>query len=155
MNVDGYVSSGGLGGPAILPLSLAKMAQLTQAFPDKAFSGIGGVAEFAHALNYFLLGCGTVQVCTAAMLDHAIGPNVIKRLTAGCRRRWSVMAGHARGFPRHPPRPRRPALEDPAAGRGVVPRRLRRRGLRGARSGAARSSGRQITLSPNRLTRSA
>ncbi len=83
MNVDGYVSSGGLGGPAILPLSLAKMAQLTQAFPDQAFSGIGGIAEFAHALNYFLLGCGTVQVCTAAMLDHAIGPNVIKRLTAG------------------------------------------------------------------------
>ena len=82
MNVDGYVSSGGLGGPAILPLSLAKMAQMTQAFPDKAFSGIGGVAEFAHALNYFLLGCGTVQVCTAAMLDHAIGPNVIKALLA-------------------------------------------------------------------------
>ena len=85
MNVDGYVSSGGLGGPAILPLSMAKMAQLTQAFPDKAFSGIGGVAEFAHALNYFVLGCGTVQVCTAAMLDHAIGPNVIKSLLSGMR----------------------------------------------------------------------
>src|SRR5436305_9820883 len=38
VNVDGYVSSGGLGGPAILPLSLAKMAQMTKAFPDKAFS---------------------------------------------------------------------------------------------------------------------
>ena len=88
------MSSGGLGGPAILPLSMAKMAQLTQAFPDKAFSGIGGVAEFAHALNYFLLGCGTVQVCTAAMLDHAIGPNVIKGLLAGMtRRRWSGTAG--------------------------------------------------------------
>jgi len=85
INVDGLVSSGGLGGPAILPQSLAKMSQLTQAFPEKAFSGIGGVAEFAHALNYFLLGCGTVQVCTAAMLDHAIGPNVIARLSAGMR----------------------------------------------------------------------
>ena len=83
VNVDGYVSSGGLGGPAILPLSLAKMSQMTQALPDKSFSAIGGVSEFAHALNYFLLGCGTVQVCTAAMLDHAIGPNVIKRLMAG------------------------------------------------------------------------
>jgi dihydropyrimidine dehydrogenase (NAD+) subunit PreA len=82
MNVDGLVSSGGLGGPAILPLSLAKMSQLTQAFPDKSFSGIGGIADFSHALNYFLLGCGTVQVCTAAMLDHAIGPNVIKSLVA-------------------------------------------------------------------------
>src|SRR5689334_6559794 len=85
MNVDGLVSSGGLGGPAILPLSLAKMAQMTQAFPDRSFSGIGGIADFAHALNYFLLGCGTVQVCTAAMLDHAIGPNVIKRLTTQMR----------------------------------------------------------------------
>jgi dihydropyrimidine dehydrogenase (NAD+) subunit PreA len=83
VNVDGYVSSGGLGGPAILPLSLAKMAQLTQAFPDKSFSGIGGIGEFPQALNYFLLGCGTVQVCTAAMLDHAIGPNVLRRLMAG------------------------------------------------------------------------
>jgi dihydropyrimidine dehydrogenase (NAD+) subunit PreA len=83
VNVDGLISLGGLGGPAILPLSLAKMAQLTQAFPDKAFSGIGGIAEFGHALNYFLLGCGTVQVCTAAMLDHAIGPNIIRRLMSG------------------------------------------------------------------------
>jgi dihydropyrimidine dehydrogenase (NAD+) subunit PreA len=83
MNVDGFTSPGGLGGPAILPLSMAKMSQLTRAFPDKAFSGIGGVADFSHALNYFALGCGTVQVCTAAMLDHAIGPNVIKALTTG------------------------------------------------------------------------
>ncbi len=83
VNVEGKVSYGGLGGPAILPLSLAKMAQMTTAFPEKSFSGIGGVSEFAHALNYFLLGCGTVQVCTAAMLDHAIGPNVIKALLAG------------------------------------------------------------------------
>ncbi len=83
INVDGYVSAGGLGGPAILPLSLAKMAQMTKAFPDRAFSGIGGVATFEQALNYFLLGCGTVQVCTAAMLDHAIGPNVIRGLVDG------------------------------------------------------------------------
>src|SRR5450830_2099347 len=83
MNVDGYTSSGGLGGPAILPLALATMSQMTQAFPDKAFSGIGGISDFSHALNYFLLGCGTVQVCTAAMLDHAIGPNVIRTLQDG------------------------------------------------------------------------
>jgi dihydropyrimidine dehydrogenase (NAD+) subunit PreA len=85
MNVDGYVAFGGLGGPAILPQALAKMAQMTQAFPEKAFSGIGGISEFDHALNYFLLGCGTVQVCTAAMLDKAVGPNVIKRLVSGMR----------------------------------------------------------------------
>jgi dihydropyrimidine dehydrogenase (NAD+) subunit PreA len=83
VNVDGSVAAGGLGGPAILPQSLAKMAEMTQAFPDREFSGIGGISTFEHALNYFLLGCGTVQVATAAMLDHAIGPNVIAGLTSG------------------------------------------------------------------------
>ncbi|MGH9142937.1 MAG: hypothetical protein ACRD2I_17530, partial [Vicinamibacterales bacterium] len=48
-----------------------------------SFSGIGVISTFEHALNYFLLGCGTVQVCTAAMLDHAIGPNIIKGLNEG------------------------------------------------------------------------
>jgi dihydropyrimidine dehydrogenase (NAD+) subunit PreA len=96
MSVDGCVSSGGLGGPAILPLSLANMARMTKAFPDRAFSGIGGISEFRDALNYFLLGCGTVQVCTAAMLDHAVGPNVIKRLLAGYREFLERNA--ARGF---------------------------------------------------------
>ena len=106
MSVEGYVSSGGLGGPAILPLSMAKMAQMTKAFPDNEFSGIGGVSTFDHALNYFLLGCGTVQVCTAAMLDHAIGPNVIKALNTGMAEFMDQ-----RGFsnlvrlPRPPPRP--------------------------------------------------
>ena len=48
--------------------------------------GIGGISTFEHALNYFLLGCGTVQVCTAAMLDHAVGPNVIRELKQGLAR---------------------------------------------------------------------
>ena len=96
INVDGLVSTGGLGGPAILPLSLAKISQLTQAFPDKSFSGIGGISTFDHALNYFLLGCGTVQVCTAAMLDHAVGPNVIRELTEGLTRFLDKQA--ARGW---------------------------------------------------------
>jgi dihydropyrimidine dehydrogenase (NAD+) subunit PreA len=98
VHVDGFVSTGGLGGPAILPLSLAKMSQLTQAFPNRSFSGIGGISTFEHALNYFLLGCGTVQVCTAAMLDHAIGPNVIRELNQGLTR---FLEAHAdRGWKR-------------------------------------------------------
>src|SRR5437773_11109792 len=80
IHVDGLVSTGGLGGPASLPLSLAKISQLTQALPDKKFSGIGGISTFEHALNYFLLGCGTAQVCTAPMLDHAARPHVIRAL---------------------------------------------------------------------------
>src|ERR1700748_1234413 len=64
---DGFASTGGLGAPAILPLSLAKMSQLTQAFPDRSFSGIGGISTFDQALSYLLIGCGTVQICAAAL----------------------------------------------------------------------------------------
>src|SRR4030067_19104 len=98
-----------MGGPAILPLSRGKMAEMTQAFPDREFSGIGGISTFEHALSYFLLGCGTVQVATAAMLDHAIGPNVIRHPNDG------------RGAVRLPPLPAaagRPAHDhDPRAAR--------------------------------------
>ena len=119
MNVDGRVSSGGLGGPAILPQSLALMSQMTRAFPDGAFSGIGGISEFGHALNYFLLGCGTIQVCTAAMLDHAIGPNVIARLKSGYQaflerqaaRGWN----YSRRLQRRHARSHRRALADSAS----------------------------------------
>ena len=83
INVDGLVSTGGLGGPAILPMSLATMARMCQAFPERAFSAVGGISDFSQALSYFLLGAGTVQVCTAAMLDQAVGPNVIRRLNVG------------------------------------------------------------------------
>jgi dihydropyrimidine dehydrogenase (NAD+) subunit PreA len=92
MNVDGRVSSGGLGGPAILPQSLALISQMTRAFPDREFSGIGGISDFPEALNYFLLGCGTVQICTAAMLDQAVGPGVVRRLLDGLR---SFLERHA------------------------------------------------------------
>jgi dihydroorotate dehydrogenase len=83
INVDGLVSPGGLGGPAILPQSLAAMARLCVAFPNRAFSGVGGISDFSQALSYFLLGAGTVQVGTAAMLDQTVGPNVIRRLNVG------------------------------------------------------------------------
>ena len=48
INVDGFVSPGGLGGPAILMQSLAKMAQMTQAYPDGAFSGVGGISDLGR-----------------------------------------------------------------------------------------------------------
>jgi dihydropyrimidine dehydrogenase (NAD+) subunit PreA len=75
------------------------MSEMTRAFPEKSFSGIGGISQFRDALNYFLLGCGTVQVCTAAMLDHAVGPNVLRRLVQGATEFFEKNASKGfRGF---------------------------------------------------------
>jgi len=67
-NVDGKSSHGGYCGPAVKPIAL-NMVQQVQADPAAALplSGIGGVASWRDAVEFILLGCGTVQVCTAVM----------------------------------------------------------------------------------------
>src|SRR5712675_1184039 len=67
-NVDGKSSHGGYCGPAVKPIAL-NMVQQIQADPASALplSGIGGIGSWRDAAEFILLGCGNVQVCTAAM----------------------------------------------------------------------------------------
>jgi dihydropyrimidine dehydrogenase (NAD+) subunit PreA len=67
-NVGGKSSHGGYCGPAVKPIALHMVQQLASD-PDIALpiSGIGGVSTWRDAAEFILLGCGTVQVCTAAM----------------------------------------------------------------------------------------
>jgi dihydropyrimidine dehydrogenase (NAD+) subunit PreA len=66
--VDGSSSHGGYCGPAVKPIAL-NMVQQVMADPQAALplSGIGGIATWRDAAEFILLGCGNVQVCTAAM----------------------------------------------------------------------------------------
>jgi dihydropyrimidine dehydrogenase (NAD+) subunit PreA len=67
-NVGGLSSHGGYCGPAVKPIAL-NMVQQIGADPEarQPISGIGGVSSWRDAAEFILLGCGTVQVCTAAM----------------------------------------------------------------------------------------
>jgi dihydropyrimidine dehydrogenase (NAD+) subunit PreA len=67
-NVDGKSSHGGYCGPAVKPIAL-NMVQQIMADPEAALplSGIGGIGSWRDAAEFILLGCGTVQVCTAVM----------------------------------------------------------------------------------------
>ena len=67
-NVDGQSSHGGYCGPAVKPIAL-HMVQQVQADAPCALplSGIGGVSDWADATEFLLLGCSTVQACTAVM----------------------------------------------------------------------------------------
>ena len=67
-NVDGKSSHGGYCGPAVKPIAL-NMVQQVQSDPASVLplSGIGGIGSWRDAAEFILLGCGTVQVCTAAM----------------------------------------------------------------------------------------
>ena len=67
-NVDGKSSHGGYCGSAVKPIAL-NMVQQVLGDPEAALpmSGIGGIGSWRDAAEFLLLGCGTVQVCTAAM----------------------------------------------------------------------------------------
>src|SRR5499427_9504685 len=67
-NVDGKSSHGGYCGPAVKPIAL-NMVQQVQSDPEAALplSGIGGISDWRDAVEFLLLGCSTVQVCTAVM----------------------------------------------------------------------------------------
>src|SRR5450432_2873686 len=66
--VDGKSSHGGYCGPAVKPIAL-NMVQQVMSDPEAALpmSGIGGIGSWQDAAEFILLGCGNVQVCTAAM----------------------------------------------------------------------------------------
>jgi dihydropyrimidine dehydrogenase (NAD+) subunit PreA len=68
-NTGGKGSHGGYCGPAVKPIALNMVAEIARA-PATAgmpISGIGGISTWKDAAEFIALGCGNVQVCTAAM----------------------------------------------------------------------------------------
>jgi dihydropyrimidine dehydrogenase (NAD+) subunit PreA len=67
-NVNGKSAHGGYCGPAVKPIALNMVSELAR---DPEFnipiSGIGGISTWRDAVEFLLLGSGTVQVCTAVM----------------------------------------------------------------------------------------
>ena len=68
-SVDGKGAHGGYCGPAVRPIALSMVSEIardpeTHGLP---ISGIGGIETWRDAAEYIALGCGSIQVCTAAM----------------------------------------------------------------------------------------
>ena len=81
-SIDGKGSHGGYCGPAVKPIALSMVSGIARAEATRGLpiSGIGGVTMWRDAAEFIALGCGTVQVCTAAM---TYGFKIIDELTAG------------------------------------------------------------------------
>ena len=67
-DVDGVSTPGGYSGPAVKPIALNIVQQImTEPAAALPISGMGGISTWRDAVEFMLLGCGTVQVCTAVM----------------------------------------------------------------------------------------
>jgi len=72
--------TGGLSGPAIKPLSLRAVYQVTRATKVPVI-GIGGISTGEDALEYLLVGARAVQIGTANLYDPAAGPRIVKEIS--------------------------------------------------------------------------
>lgn len=73
---------GGYCGPAVKPIALNMVAEISRD-PETAglpISGIGGISTWRDAAEYIALGCGNVQVCTAAM---TYGFKIVEEMKTG------------------------------------------------------------------------
>lgn len=79
--VDGKGTNGGYCGPAVKPIALNMTKNVAQ-HPgvNLPISGIGGIETWRDAVEFILLGAGTVQVCTAVM--H-YGFGIIREMVRG------------------------------------------------------------------------
>ncbi len=67
-HVDGLGAHGGYCGPAVKPIALNMVGDCARDPQVRLpISGIGGIATWRDAVEFFLMGASTVQVCTAAM----------------------------------------------------------------------------------------
>ncbi|MBL8510652.1 MAG: NAD-dependent dihydropyrimidine dehydrogenase subunit PreA, partial [Betaproteobacteria bacterium] len=67
---DGRGSHGGYCGYAVKPIALNMVAEIARDADTRGMpiSGIGGITTWRDAAEFIALGCGNVQVCTAAMV---------------------------------------------------------------------------------------
>lgn len=76
--------SGGLSGPAILPVGVHWTYRVRAALPELPILGIGGIASWKDALEYLLAGAQAVQVGTAAFVDPDVAPRIVEGLARWC-----------------------------------------------------------------------
>ncbi|WP_394180813.1 NAD-dependent dihydropyrimidine dehydrogenase subunit PreA [Yoonia maritima] len=91
--IDGKGTHGGYCGPAVKPIAMNMVAEIardpgTHGLP---ISGIGGVTTWRDAAEFMALGCGNVQVCTAAM---TYGFKVVQEMISGLSQ-WMDEKGYA------------------------------------------------------------
>ena len=78
--------TGGLSGPAIKPVALAKVYEVYKSVKIPVF-GIGGISTWEDAVEFFLVGASAVQVGTANFVSPATGMSIRDGVAQYCAER--------------------------------------------------------------------
>jgi dihydroorotate dehydrogenase (NAD+) catalytic subunit len=80
--------SGGLSGPAVLPIGLLATWRVSRALPGVPLIGLGGVSTGDDAVQYLLAGASLVGVGTAALRDPRAPERIARQMAA-----WATREG--------------------------------------------------------------
>ena len=91
-SIDGKGSHGGYCGPAVKPIAMSMVSEIARGDDTRGLpiSGIGGITTWRDAAEFITLGCGNVQVCTAAM---TYGFKIVQEMISGLSE-WMDEKGH-------------------------------------------------------------
>ena len=72
--------TGGVSGPAVLPVGLAAVYRVRTALPEIPIIGLGGIDSGEKALEYLYAGANAVEVGAAALFDPVAPLRVAREL---------------------------------------------------------------------------
>ncbi len=75
--------TGGLSGPAIKPIALAKVFECARSVKIPII-GIGGIMNWRDAIEFFLVGASAVQIGTANFINPGTGAEVVEGIKSFC-----------------------------------------------------------------------
>jgi dihydroorotate dehydrogenase (NAD+) catalytic subunit len=72
---------GGLSGPAIKPLALRMVWEVSRSLPDLPIIGIGGIAGIDDVMEFLVAGVSAVQIGTATFADPTVSGRIAAELS--------------------------------------------------------------------------
>lgn len=70
--------TGGLSGPALRPIAVARVYEVRKAIPDATIVGMGGIRSAEDALEFVIAGASAFAVGTGFLLEPDICPKIVR-----------------------------------------------------------------------------
>jgi len=78
-----YNINGGLSGPAIKPIALAKVLEISRKV-EIPIIGVGGIMNWKDVIEFMIVGASAIQIGTLNFIDPAAPGKIVKELEDYC-----------------------------------------------------------------------